>query len=71
MFSLLGVIGMPEILVVLFVVVLLFGATKIPALMRGMGQGIGEFKKGLREGQDDEHKPPTPPQEPPKPGTPS
>lgn len=39
-----------ELLVVVGVIVLLFGASKIPQLMRGMGQGIGEFKKGLKEG---------------------
>ena len=39
-------------LVVLLIVIVLFGGTKIPQLMRGMGQGVGEFKKGLREGRD-------------------
>jgi sec-independent protein translocase protein TatA len=71
MSSLLGFISGWELVVVVFVIVLLFGAAKIPALMRGMGQGIGEFKKGLREGQDDEHKKtPPPPAEPPKPSNP-
>lgn len=36
-------------LIILVVVLLLFGGTKIPQLMRGMGQGMGEFKKGLNE----------------------
>jgi sec-independent protein translocase protein TatA len=59
-------LGMPsgwELMVVVLVIVLLFGASKIPALMRGMGQGIGEFKKGLREGNEPE---PAKPAEPPK-----
>ena len=35
----------PEMLVILFVILLLFGGKKIPELMRGMGRGIGEFNK--------------------------
>ena len=34
------------------VVLLLFGAQKIPQLMRSVGSGLTEFKKGLKEGQD-------------------
>ena len=39
-----------EILVVLFVVLLLFGSTRLPQLARGMGKSISEFKKGISEG---------------------
>ena len=52
----------PELYIVLGVVVLLFGSAKIPQLMRGLGQGVGELKKGLDEGKkafsekDDEKK---------------
>ena len=46
-----GNIGMWELLVIILVVVLLFGSTKIPQLMRGFGSGINEFKKGLKEGE--------------------
>ena len=42
------------IIVVLLVVVLLFGGAKIPEMMRGMGQGMKEFKKGMNEDGDDE-----------------
>lgn len=38
-------LGTPELLLILVVVVLLFGAKKIPDLMRGLGSGIKEFKK--------------------------
>lgn len=38
-------LGVPELLIILFVVVLLFGARKLPELARGLGQGIREFKK--------------------------
>ena len=40
-----------ELIVIVGVVVLLFGSSKIPQLMRGVGSGINEFKKGLREGE--------------------
>lgn len=42
-------LGGPEIFVVLFVVLLLFGAKKIPDLARGMGKGIREFKDATKE----------------------
>lgn len=41
---LLGVIGPNQILLIAIVIVLLFGARKIPELMKGIGQGIKEFK---------------------------
>jgi sec-independent protein translocase protein TatA len=44
-----GSIGWPEILLVLLVVLLLFGATRLPQLGRSMGQGIRGFKQGLKE----------------------
>jgi sec-independent protein translocase protein TatA len=42
-----------ELLIIVGVIVLLFGAAKIPQLMRSMGQGINEFKKGIKEGEQD------------------
>ncbi|MBP9986785.1 MAG: twin-arginine translocase TatA/TatE family subunit [Bacteroidales bacterium] len=44
-----GSLGWPEIIIILFVVVLLFGGKKIPELMRGVGKGVKEFKKGMKE----------------------
>ena len=43
-----GRLGMPEILVILVVVLLLFGGKKIPELMKGLGNGINEFKKASK-----------------------
>jgi sec-independent protein translocase protein TatA len=40
-----GNLGFTEILLILLVVVLLFGGRKIPELMKGLGQGVKEFKK--------------------------
>jgi len=43
-----------ELIVVLFIVLLLFGGTKIPSLMRNLGRGASEFKRGLSETDDDD-----------------
>ncbi len=50
-----GNLGFTEILLILLVVVLLFGGRKIPELMKGIGQGMKEFKKASRL-EDDEDK---------------
>jgi sec-independent protein translocase protein TatA len=43
-----GNFGVTEIILILLVVVLLFGGRKIPELMKGIGQGMKEFKKASR-----------------------
>jgi sec-independent protein translocase protein TatA len=43
-----GIIGPQELIVVLVVVVLMFGGTKIPELMKGLGKGIKEFKNASK-----------------------
>lgn len=42
-------IGAPEIILIIVVIVLLFGAKKIPELMRGLGSGLKEFKKAAND----------------------
>jgi sec-independent protein translocase protein TatA len=42
-------VGFGELLIILVVVLLLFGAKKIPELARGLGKGMSEFKKGLKD----------------------
>jgi sec-independent protein translocase protein TatA len=49
-----GNLGMTEILLILVVVVLLFGGRKIPELMKGIGQGMKEFKKASKYDPADE-----------------
>ncbi len=46
--------SMPELLIVLAIVVLLFGAKKIPELAKGMGKGIKEFKGAMKEEETEE-----------------
>jgi sec-independent protein translocase protein TatA len=45
-----------ELLIVVIAVIILFGGKKIPEMMRGIGSGIKEFKKGIREGDEEEKK---------------
>ena len=47
-----GSLGVPELLVIFVILVLLFGASKIPQLGKGLGEGIKNFKKGLK-GEDE------------------
>ncbi len=48
-----GMPSMPELLIVLAIVVLLFGAKKIPDLAKGMGKGIKDFKKAIKDDEED------------------
>ena len=52
-------LGLPELLVILVIVVLLFGVGKLPQLGKGLGEGIKNFKKGLK---DEESQPEAPKQ---------
>ncbi|HEV3401453.1 MAG TPA: twin-arginine translocase TatA/TatE family subunit [Acidimicrobiales bacterium] len=47
-------LGAPELLILLVVVLLLFGATRLPKLARSMGEASREFKKGVAEGSSGE-----------------
>ncbi len=47
--SMLAILGTPEIIIIAIVVLVLFGARKVPELMKGVGTGIREFKKASRE----------------------
>jgi sec-independent protein translocase protein TatA len=46
----LGALGPTELILIALVVILLFGGRKIPELMKGIGEGMKEFKKASREG---------------------
>ncbi len=49
-----GMPSMPELLIILAIVVLLFGAKKIPDLAKGLGTGIKDFKKAIKEDEKKE-----------------
>lgn len=46
-------IGIPEAVILLFIVLLLFGARRLPEIGSSLGKGIREFKKGIREVGDE------------------
>jgi sec-independent protein translocase protein TatA len=48
-------LGMQEMIVIFLIVLLLFGAKKIPELARGIGKGMGEFKKAKHEFEREIH----------------
>lgn len=52
---LLGMIGPWQIVLIVVIVLLLFGGKKIPELMKGIGKGAREFKKGLNEDDEPEN----------------
>jgi sec-independent protein translocase protein TatA len=43
-----GPLGFPELLVILVIVVIIFGASRLPQLGKGLGEGISNFRNGLR-----------------------
>jgi len=46
-----GMPGPPELLILLVIIVVLFGANKVPGIARSLGRSLGEFKKGKDEGE--------------------
>jgi sec-independent protein translocase protein TatA len=47
-------LGFPELLLILIIVVVIFGASRLPQLGRGLGEGISNFRDGLNRGKNDE-----------------
>ena len=55
MFAIAG-LGTPELIVIVLVVVLLFGATRLPQLAKALGQSKKAFREGIEEGEREERK---------------
>lgn len=51
-------LGIPELLIILAIIILLFGVGKLPQLGKGLGEGIRNFKQAVKDGQDPEKKDP-------------
>jgi sec-independent protein translocase protein TatA len=47
-----GHIGIPELLIILAIIILIFGASRLPEIGRGIGKGIKNFKEATKEGPD-------------------
>jgi sec-independent protein translocase protein TatA len=54
--SIAGILGGQELLIILLIVLLLFGGSKLPALARGLGQSVKEFKKASQSDEEDKTK---------------
>jgi sec-independent protein translocase protein TatA len=50
----LGTLGLPELLIILAIVVLIFGVNKLPRLGKGLGEGIRNFKDSVKTGNGDD-----------------
>ena len=53
MLAIIGGLGMQELIIILVILLLLFGSTRLPQLAKGMGKSIREFKKGINDAEDD------------------
>ena len=55
-----GSLGVPELLLILVIVIIIFGANKLPQLGRGLGEGLRNFKDSVKSGTEDPKKPAPP-----------
>ncbi|MEO0223216.1 MAG: twin-arginine translocase TatA/TatE family subunit [candidate division WOR-3 bacterium] len=46
-------LGFQEVLIIFLIVLIIFGPSKLPELAKGLGRAIGEFKKAMEEGEDE------------------
>ena len=47
-------LGIPELVIIFLIIIVLFGANRIPHIGKGLGEGIRNFKKGLKVGEEEE-----------------
>ena len=48
-----GSLGFPELVIILIIIILIFGANRLPEIGRGIGKGIRNFKDATRDGQNE------------------
>jgi sec-independent protein translocase protein TatA len=53
LFALFGPIGLPEMLIILVIIILIFGASRLPEIGKGIGAGIKNFKASVKEPVDE------------------
>jgi sec-independent protein translocase protein TatA len=53
-----GTLGLPELLVILVIILVVFGAGKLPQLGKGLGEGISNFREGIKGRDDKKQAPP-------------
>ena len=53
-----GSLGVPELLLILVIVIIIFGAGKLPQLGKGLGEGIRNFRDSVKDGQESKDKTP-------------
>lgn len=49
MFALIGPLGLPELVIIVFIIILIFGANRLPEIGRGIGRGIRNFRDASKE----------------------
>ena len=57
-----GTLGLPELLIILVIIVVLFGVNKLPRLGKGLGEGIRNFKDSVKSGEEDKDSDPVKPE---------
>jgi len=45
-------LGVPELIIIFLIIIVLFGASRLPQIGKGIGEGIKNFKKGMKEGDE-------------------
>lgn len=45
-------LGVPELMIIFLIIIVLFGASRLPQIGKGIGEGIRNFKKGIKEGEE-------------------
>lgn len=47
-------LGVPELIIIFLIIILLFGGSRLPQIGKGLGEGIRNFRKGMRAGEEPE-----------------